>query len=155
MKKIEIIFGLLRLPVDFIMSFMALILAYYIRKSAFVSAYLPMVDEKYLNIYDSFIVYSLALSALTVALLSVYRMYSLKITDSLAVEIKKVFLASRSVVILATILQIAGLSLGRFFIHKLQNYYLKKGYGIRKLLLLGDNPKLFAEVYQTLKGVFI
>jgi len=172
MKKIEIIFGLLRLPVDFVMSFSALILAYYLRKSAFVTAYLPLVDENFLNIYDSFIIYSLALAALTVALLSMYRMYSLKITDSIAVEIKKVFLASivwlmiivtyfflkrsfpfsRSVVILATILQIAGLSLGRFLIHKIQNHYLKKGYGIRRLLLLGDNPKLFAEVYQTLKN---
>ena len=95
MKRSEIFFGLLRIPVDFLATVAALFAAYHLRaQENLLPNYLKPPD---LGIFPDFYTYvQIAFVGALVALLIFvfFNLYTLKITDSLSVEVQKIFVAS-------------------------------------------------------------
>lgn len=160
MKRSEIFFGLLRIPLDFFASLGAFLLAYYLRAQESILPFLFKRPD--LGSFPPFPVYikiSLTGAFVFVALLSLFRLYALKITDSLAAEIRKIFTASliglmaaityyffirefpfsRLVLFYAFGFLFCFVSLGRIFIKILQRYLLRRGIGKRRLVFVGEN----------------
>lgn len=170
MKKFEIYFGVLRLPVDFIMTFLALLASYEIRRSEFVLQFLEPVDLNFLQAYHSFTKYSLVLAVIMVLILMSYGMYSLRTTDTLGAQVKKAFLASgiwlmiivtyffvqrsfpfsRAVILGSALMVAMFLSFGRVMVNAVQRMFLKRGAGVRDVILIGNNNALLTQIYASL-----
>jgi len=161
MKKSEIIFGVLRLPIDFLVTMGAFWLAYTIRPFTdlipgvhfeFLPEMLPSIPEYFW--------FSLGASAFLVFLFVINSLYSLKSTDSFGKAIFKVgFLVSAwlmfiisyyflvvhqlffSRISLAHIwfFTLVFITFGRVLIFSLQSFLLRFDIGKRKVLFIGAN----------------
>lgn len=170
MKKFEIYFGVLRLPVDFVMTFLALLASYEIRRSDFVLQFLEPVDLNFVQAYQSFTNYSLVLAVIMLLILMSFGMYSLRTTDTLGAQIKKVFMASgiwlmiivtyffvqrsfpfsRAVILSSTLMVAFFVSFGRICVNGIQRFLLKRGAGVRDVILIGNNNALLTQIYASL-----
>lgn len=160
MKKSEIIFGLARIPIDFIMTMIAFFWAYHIRQydDLIPGFYFPVDLVNFPKLEDYF---SLSASA-SVALLLVFginKMYSLKSTARIGQEIIQVifltfawlmiiiayyfltreFFFSRLVLAYVGILSVVFISTGRILIRLIERYACRLGIGQRRILFIGTN----------------
>jgi len=160
MKKTEIAFGILRIPIDIAMIVLAFVSAYQLRT---VTDLIPGIQLSLdLSIFpplNEFIQFSGGVGVVLLALFAFNGMYSLKTSHKLSREIGKVvwlatiwilviiayyfvireFPFSRLVLIYSFLLTIIYVSLGRYIINKVQRAFLKIGFGKRKVLFVGLN----------------
>ena len=160
MKKSEIIFGILRIPVDFVTVLAALIGAYYLRLNAnLIPSYNVEFDPSNLISIEEYFKFVLIATAVLMTIFAINRMYSLKSSTKTSKEIGKVlilnatwmmlfvgyfFIApqypfSRLILIYGWLLSSIAMTTGRLVIRLLQYLFLKAGYGKRKLLFIGAN----------------
>jgi len=160
MKKTEIIFGLLRIPVDFTTTFLALIGAYYLRLNAnLIPGYNETIDPESLININEYLNFVLIATIILIIIFAINRMYTLKSSTKTSKEIGKVitlnatwmmlFVAyffitpqypfSRLILIYGWLLSSIAITTGRLIIRLLQYLFLKAGYGKRKLLFIGAN----------------
>lgn len=161
MKKSEIAFGILRIPIDILMTVLAFASAYSLRT---VTDWLPgfdlPIDLSLFPPLHEYINFSIALGVILFVLFALNGMYSLKSSSKLSREIGKViwlsiiwmlliisyyflireFPFSRLVLLYSFFLTAIFISIGRFFINKIQNYLLKIGIGNRRVIFVGINP---------------
>ncbi len=158
MKKSELFFSLLLLPLDYLMIFLAGISAYYIRfadvttdiRPAIFSDSLPM--GPYLKIV-------LFVAFLWLIIFALSGLYNVKSARKIAKEIYKIILAcstglmlvvilifmrrelfdSRFIVLAAWVLAIFYVSFARILIRWLQRYLFKFGIGVHKVVIIGDS----------------
>jgi len=168
MKPSEIAFGILRIPVDFLMTVLAFLLAYQIRLHNLIPIpgnifQLPTETTGPLTeIFpplDEYIRFS-AIAAFFIVLLAVAnRMYSLKATVKFSRELRQIFWVtttwlmgmiayffmtrtfpfSRLALIYSWLLTIILIAGGRLIIRTIQFMLLKAGIGRKKILFIGDN----------------
>ncbi|PIZ71862.1 hypothetical protein COY07_04195 [Candidatus Peregrinibacteria bacterium CG_4_10_14_0_2_um_filter_43_11] len=173
MKKSEIIFGTLRVPIDFIAAMTAFMLAYFLRP---ITDLIPGVQYNFfpeqLPLVADYTRLGLSATLFLVILFAFNKLYSLKITHRFTTEIFKiVFLVSAwlmfiiayyflvihqlffSRIALAHIWLFTNVFIiaGRFLILLIQSFFLRLGIGKRHLLFVGANL-LANEFYQTLKN---
>ena len=160
MKKSEIVFGLLRIPVDFLAAFGALIGAYYLRLNAnLIPGYNETVDPESLISIEEYFDFVLIAITVLIIIFAINRMYTLKASTKTSQEISKVitlnatwmmlfvayfFIApqypfSRLILIYGWLLSSIAMTAGRLIIRLLQYSFLKAGHGKRKLLFIGAN----------------
>jgi len=171
MNKFEIHFGVLRLPVDLAFGFLALISAYFLRKTDLFILLLSEVDVSFLDLSQSYARFSLILTVALIVIFSLFGLYSLRTTDSLASQVRKIFFGtvvwlmliityyflqrdfpfSRSVILMSAVLVVLFVSFGRVLVNMLQKFFLKRGMGVRKVLLVGNNVDLMGRMFQALK----
>jgi exopolysaccharide biosynthesis polyprenyl glycosylphosphotransferase len=166
MKRFEIYFRLIRIPVDFVLAYFALYVTYILRKTEFVSRFLEPVDMGYIGASSDYFELSFVLTFGLLVIFSFMKLYSLKSIDSFSTQVKKVSLSvliwlmsiityyflirsfpfSRSVILFNSVAVIAFVCIGRLAVHLVQNFSLKRGIGVRKVILVGGSKGMLERV---------
>lgn len=169
MKRSEIIFSLIQIPLDFLMIVLAGIAAYILRTSPLVSAWRPVFFHLSFFEYLGFVLVVGACSLIFFALAGLYR---LMVTRSLIYELFLVVLAvtsgvvafalwvflsaqpfeSRLIIFFWWITAIAFVSVARSILKKIQQYAARRyGIGVHNVLLIGHpNPGRSREFFSQL-----
>jgi len=154
-KNAELTFTFLKIPVDYLAILLAGVLAYFIRFRETVQDIRPVVFDLDFNTYFSIIIPLAAIWLVFFAWSGLYKFEKRKITD----EIGKVILAcstgmtaviiymffvrelfnSRFIVLIAWVLSILLVVIGRAIIRKFQNTALSHGYGAHNIVVVGKN----------------
>lgn len=168
MKKPEILFGILKIPVDFIMTSLAIILAYKLRivTASFTS---PIVDGTLPTFIEQFL-FSLKSAALLVFIFALSKNYKLSKGKKFTSESGKVFALwivwvmaiisyyfyirnfpfSRLAIVYGWILTLFLVTFGRILIFSIQRFVNKLGIGKTNLLFIGNN-KITEELSEQFK----
>ncbi|MCD6109897.1 sugar transferase [bacterium] len=160
MKKIEIVFGILRIPIDILMTILAFISAYHLR--TFTNLLPGITLDLNLSSFpplNDYIQFSIIAGIFLFLLFALYGMYQLKSSSKISEEIGSVirlstfwmliiityffsirqFPFSRLALVYSFILTIVLISFGRILIHLIQHLLLKANIGRRKILFVGKN----------------
>jgi exopolysaccharide biosynthesis polyprenyl glycosylphosphotransferase len=172
MKKSEIIFGLLRIPIDFTMVMLGFLAGYTIRlQGDFIpSKYYQFNPEEFppINEYTQL---SATFAVMLVFIFAIFGLYKLKNTDRNLREIKNILIYalvwtlmlmsyffvmrelffSRLVLVFSVILSIVFIIFARSILNAIKTALLKKGVGQRNVLLLGGNKITKSLAKQLLK----
>ncbi len=156
MKRSEILFSVILLPVDFFMLFLAVFLSYHIRISPLVTTFRPVYFNLPLKDYlTSFII----VAPLCLIVFALAGLYKIAVTRRLSDEFFRIFMGvtmglvavvfyiflraelfqSRFLLLATWFLAIITVTSGRFFVRRLQVYLLKYGFGVHRVLLVGEN----------------
>ena len=160
MKRSEIFFGVLRIPVDFASAFAALLAAYQLRaRSDVLPAFLKQPDLGTFPAYPQYFNIALAAAFAFVIIQSLFRLYSLRVTDSFASEIRKIAAASiiwlmaaityyfairefpfsRLVLFFSAAFICVCAIAGRGIIRIVQRSLMRAGIGQRRVIFVGEN----------------
>ncbi len=169
MKKIDLIFGALKVPVDYIMLVAAGVFAYLFRFSHFYTTY---IREATVTIaFSDYFKAVLGLGVVYIIIFAFAGLYSLKFHRKFFDEFVKVilaastgilfvvvyiffnreFFASRFIVLFAWFLSIVFVSFGRFLIRKLHRFAYRKGSFKHFMAIIGSNKTadVLYEYYQS------
>ena len=167
MKRSEIFFNAVLVPLDFCIIVGSAVAAYFLRFHPKVTALRPVLYEVDFN---SYLEATLVVAAVTVLVFTVEGMYTMRVTRTkfkelfkifsasstallilvLALFLNREFFSSRFVIILAWVLTIIGASLVRTIIRWIQGgLAIKKGIGLHRVLLIGKN-----NISKTLRTTF-
>ena len=156
MKKSELIFSSLLIPLDFVMIVLAGITAYYIRFSDFTRDIRPVIFELPFGIYIKVVLFVAFLWLIVFALAGLYNIRSAR---RLVKEVYRVILAcstglmliviiifvrrelfdSRFIVLVAWVLSILYVSFGRILIRNIQRIFFGYDIGVKKVVLIGSS----------------
>lgn len=156
MKKIELFFSTLFVPVDFLMLVLAGISAYYLRFADFLVKMRPVIFHLP---FDSYIQSLIAMSLIWLLIFFLSGLYQIKSARKLGQEIKLIFAAcsmglglvaiiiffrrdlfdSRFIVVITWLLAILYVSFAHIFIRWLQRYLYRFGIGVHKIILVGNS----------------
>lgn len=157
MKRSELFFGAVLVPIDLLALVLAAAVAYFLRTSTYVQSVRPavfVIDLPLSEYLQLVVIVSLAI----IGLFALQGLYSIQVTRRLIDElghiaagisvgimgvIMFVFLRaelfqSRFIVIAAYVLAIIFVSLSRFIVSKVQHLMLNKGYGVYRVVLVGN-----------------
>jgi exopolysaccharide biosynthesis polyprenyl glycosylphosphotransferase len=159
MKKSELIFSALLVPVDFLMFVLAGIAAYFLRVSPLIAKWRPVLFS--LNLpFEKYLFLILIVSVFGVLILAVSGLYNITVQKKLFKEFLQIVIAtsatiliiilyiffnqalfdSRFIILAAWILAIIFISLGRFFVKKLQRFMVGKyNVGARNVVIIGED----------------
>lgn len=160
MKRSEIAFGVLKIPLDFFLALSAFWIAYYLRPitNLIPGIELPFSPNDYPSIANHLVFSSIA-AGILVVIFALNQMYTLKLTSKINRELSKIFFLSASwfmlmvgyffvtrtfpfsrlVLVYSFGLTIAFISIGRILIRALQKFLLRYGIGVRRILVIGNN----------------
>ncbi len=159
MKKSELIFSSLLVPVDFIMIILAGIAAYFLRTSSWVAEWRPVLFSQNLPFSRFFIILVIA-ALFSLAVFALSGLYKIGTTRKLFEELSQVAISisaavlalivflflrgeefeSRFIVLVTWILTILFVFTGRFFIKKIQRYLVGKyNIGTHNILVIGGD----------------
>lgn len=168
MKPSEIAFGILRIPVDFLMTVLAFFLAYQIRLHNLIPVpgsifQLPTETggplAEVFPPLDEYVRFSAIAAVFVILIAAANRMYSLKSTSKFSRELRQIFWVattwlmgmiayffltrtfpfSRLALIYTWLLAMILIASGRLVIRTIQFFLLKAGIGKKKILFIGDN----------------
>ena len=158
MKKSELFFNVLRLPVDFFMLILAGISTYFLR-TRILSSFRPVLFEFNLPL-DKYLYLVLFVSSIFIVAYAVSGLYSLKIRRGFFGEFLRIIVASSAGIMIIIIyiflrqelfdsrfLVLGGwffaiifVFLGRLFVSLLQKYYVTfKDFGVHNVVIVGDD----------------
>lgn len=152
MKKSELIFAFILLPVDIAMILVSFVLAYYLRLNVETSAVFTTDLLEYMKLA----VYLLPAWLVVLALNDLYnqktgkgffnRIYKIFVSNSVAVLFlvlimffSKTLFFSRLILVFIWAISFILIVLGRLLVGTVQNYLLRYGFGRRNLLMVGRN----------------
>lgn len=158
MKRSEIFFGIIRIPLDFALAVIAFRIAYHLRSIEDIATFIKKPDLGIFPPLSEFFRLSLYGALLLVIILAFFNLYSLKITVSFSREVKKIigacsvwlmaavsyyflireFPFSRLALVYSWFFSIILLGAGHLFLHIFQQFLLSHGIGKRRVLLLGS-----------------
>src|SRR4030042_4640960 len=159
MKKSELIFGALLVPVDFLMFLIAGIAAYFLRVSPLIANLRPVLFS--LNLpFQRYLVLLLVVSVFGILVFAVSGLYGIASQKRLLKEFFQIIVGvsatllaviiyifwtreafeSRFIILAAWIFAIIFISLGRFFVKKLQRYMVGKfDVGVHNIVVIGED----------------
>lgn len=155
MKKSELVFTAILVPLDFLMLILASLTAYFLRFNPAIVEIRPVIFDLQLKYYLT-IVFFVAIS--WILIFAVSGLYSIKSNRRLIDQFYKIFtgcsggmmliliviffsrelFSSRFIVLASWIFSIIFVFIGRILIRGAQKFFLKKGIGISNLLIVGD-----------------
>lgn len=156
MKKSELFFGMLLVPVDFAMIAVAAILAYWLRFTPSILELKPVLFDFPFNDY---LKVALAIAPLFILIFAFEGLYSMKATRTfwreffriifsvtvgitliiLIIFLQREWFSSRFVILTAWVMAIAFITLARFTINFIQKLLLiYRGIGVHRLVLIGN-----------------
>ncbi|RJQ34999.1 sugar transferase [Candidatus Parcubacteria bacterium] len=165
MKKADFISNIALVPLDFILLMTAAFSAYYLRFSEIVSGFRPVFYEMPVSDFFQLVVRVSFFAVLIFALSGFYTMHDKKLARELpkiitGVSTVVIFLilsifwqrelfSSRFIIILSWALAIVYLFLARILVILVRNLFFKKGYGLAKIIILGEKStrEPLVEVY--------
>lgn len=154
MKKSELLFSVLLVPVDFIMIVLAALSAYYLRFTGLAVTIRPVIFDFDIRNYFTIV---LIVAFIWILIFFMTGLYNLQRSRRLTEEIRRVFLAcssgfvlivvyiffqrelfnSRFIVLAAWILSMIYVLFGRGLLHIIRNLVYRSGYGVRQLVIVG------------------
>ncbi len=158
MKKAEIVFNVLLVPVDFFMIFLAGIAAYLLRFNKNIADIRPIVFDLPL---EKYMINVFFVAIFFVAIFSILGLYSFRarrkikddffhiiigISSSIMMIVFYTFLvqepiSSRFIIVASWVLAIGFVFLGRIVLEKIRRWLVGKyGYGAHKVFIIGENP---------------
>lgn len=162
MKRSEIFFSAIQLPVDLLMISLAALSAYYVRNIPQILALRPKLYDITLSGFMEVIFFVAPIFVLIFALEGLYQMrttrrfwqeaYRVFKATSLVLVIvivviflKREWFSSRFIILAGWGFTVLYITLGRYLIARVQRYHLlKKGTGVHRVLLIGTNGKMQA-----------
>lgn len=159
MKRFEIFFGIIKIPVDFLMIILAFVAAYNLRLISESVGFAKPIDYTIFPSLNEYLGFSLSSAIALIVILALGKMYSLKTTFKFSTESKKVLTLciiwamaiitsffftrtypfSRLAILYGWTLAFIFVIFGRGLIRVIQILFLKAGIGKRRLLFIGDN----------------
>ena len=155
MKRFEIGLNLLKLIGDFVLIFVAFLLTYFLRREGFYSFISPVVDFTLYKDFAEFVFWAFRLTVIYVFMLfmaSAYKFEKVSLSDEFIAVFKgaifwfgflitfyflnRQFPFSRFVIIFNLFLSLGLLGFGRFLMALLRTFLNKRGYGLKKLLIV-------------------
>lgn len=157
MKKSELFFGAVVLPIDYVALLLAGALAYYLRLSPLIQRWRPVVFQVDLP-FAEFMQLTAVVSAAIVGIFAIQGLYTMQstrraldetagifsgITLGVMLVIVAIFLRaegfqSRFILLAAYAFGITFVLFGRFGVRRLQRWLLSHGYGVHRVLLAGN-----------------
>jgi len=159
MKRSEIIFTVILLPLDFLMLVLAGILAYFLRTNPLVAKFRPVLF--YVNLpLSKFIILTLIVSLLLVLIFALIGLYKIKQKRSISEDFFKILAGvslgviilvfyiflrrewfnSRFLILAGWVLAVVLVTFGRYLVSKLQVYLIKRyKFGTQKLIIIGND----------------
>lgn len=171
MKRSEIWFSIALIPIDYLMVVLAALISYWLRFGETVSEIRPVIYE--LPFFD-FLNIALIIGLVWIIAFAIAGLYAMVATRKLKYELSKIFLASstavliiilafffqrelfssRFIIIASWILGIIFVGCGRIIIRFIQQQFFKKGYGVHRVVIIGDDETtdlIAGELYQNKK----
>ena len=170
MKKSELIFSALLVPVDFLMFVLAGVAAYFLRISPLVANLRPVLFTMNLP-FEKYFLLVLIVAIFGIFIFAVSGLYSITAQKKLFKEFLQIVIAtsatllvvilyiffnqalfdSRFILLMAWILVIVFVSLGRFFVKKLQRFMVGRyNVGVRNIIVIGED-KLSKKVIEEIE----
>lgn len=161
MKRSEIYFSAIQVPVDFLMIVLAGLSAYYLRSLPMFEGYVSRVFNISFQNYLEFTLFVAPFFLLIMAFEGLYTMRATRtftkeaygvaraVSLGLVVLVIAVFLnrewfSSRFVILVGWALTVAYIVVARYAIQRVQKWYLvNKGIGMHRVLLIGTNQKMY------------
>ncbi|PIS43048.1 MAG: hypothetical protein COT24_00340 [Candidatus Kerfeldbacteria bacterium CG08_land_8_20_14_0_20_40_16] len=183
MNKSELTFSAILVPLDYLVVFLAGLVAHGLRFGTFLTDIRPVIYELS---FRNFLPILLIASSIWIFVFALSGLYNIKTTRRMVEELAKIFLAcstavliiivfiffqrelfsSRFIIISGWLLSIIFISIERFIIRSIQRHFLKKGIGIHRVFVVGkdattgrivnelnDNPGLGYKIVGQLKEV--
>ncbi|MBI4235133.1 sugar transferase [Candidatus Peregrinibacteria bacterium] len=171
MKRFEIFFGIIKIPVDFAMTVLAFLAAYQLRLiTEPISGIAKPIDYSVLPTLSEYFTFSAYLALALIVIFIFGKMYTIKTTLKFSKESRKVlifwsfwamsiitwffftrtFPFSRLAIIYSWTLTLIFILSGRGLVKMIQTAFLKKGIGQRKILIIGKN-QIADKIEQTLQ----
>jgi len=168
MKKSELVFSAILIPVDFLMVFLAGLLSYRLRFYSFVAEIKPAIYEiifkEYLNIL-------LIASVVFIIIFALTGLYAIKSNRRIIDEIGKIFVActasialliififfrrewfsSRFIILVGWVCSILLVSIGRVIVRSIQHGLLRKGLGAHYIVIIGQDKNtddIMSQIHQ-------
>ena len=159
MKRSDIIFTALLVPVDFLILVLAGLFAYFLRTSSLISQWRPVLFNINLP-FQRYFEIVLVVALFWIAIFALVGLYQIKRSNRLIDEffqivtassaglmaiiiyifIKREWFDSRFIILVAWFLAIIFVFLARVLIRKLQQYLIiKYGFGVEKIVIIGDD----------------
>ncbi|MBU4332747.1 sugar transferase [Patescibacteria group bacterium] len=157
MKKSELTFSVVLVPLDYIMILLAGMSAYFLRYSKF---YQENIREIVFDLpFNGYFATILGVGIFWVGIFALTGLYTIGVRRKFIDEFSKIFVGcsaglalitflvffkrelfdSRFIVLAAWILAILYVSIGRFIMRKIQQYFVKRGYGIKRVVVIGND----------------
>lgn len=171
MKRFEIFFGIVKIPVDFISTVLAFLAAYQLRLiTEPIPGIAKPIDYTILPTINEYLEFSGQAALILVIIFAFGKMYGLKTTFRFPQEIRKTIIMcgiwstlmityffftrtfpfSRLAILYSWALTLLFLIIGRALIRAIQKAFLNAGIGRRKLIFIGNNA-VTSEIYKALK----
>lgn len=171
MKRLEILFGLLKIPIDFASVVLAFLVAYKLRLITDpINLIAKPIDYEALPTITEYFEFSLYFAAALIFVFAIGHMYTLRSTLKFSEEFKKTFILgllwvmltitwfyfsrtfpySRLAMAYSWSITFIFVALGRGLIKTIQRAVLKAGHGRTKILFVGNN-KITLELFENLK----
>lgn len=156
MKKFELFFNVILLPLDYLILVLAGITAYNLRFMESVSSWMPVVYQVPFNVYLQSV---LLIAACWVLLFVILGLYSLKGDKTLVLEIRRTAIyasmgfvglmvyiffvrqmfSSRFIVLASWIIAVIYLVILRLLVEVVRKMLYRAGFGVRKIVVVGDS----------------
>lgn len=156
MKRSELLFAILLIPIDFIMLVLAGLSAYYLRVGSFVTEFRPVIFTLPVGQYMTYV---LIIAMLWVIIFALTGLYSIKSDRRMLNEFKKIvgacsvgllaiivmiflkreLFSSRFIILAAWGISILYVTIGRLIILHIQRQFVKWGIGSNKIIIIGDD----------------
>lgn len=163
MKRSELFFNAVQVPIDFLMIFLAAVSAYSIRHIPEVYKALELKPKLYNYPFESYMKIVLMVAPFFILIYALEGLYDIRATRKFWQEAMKVFFAttiglfiiivaiflkrewfsSRFIILAAWLIAVAYVVVARYLIQLIQKWLLRsRGIGVHKLLLVGRNKKI-------------
>jgi exopolysaccharide biosynthesis polyprenyl glycosylphosphotransferase len=164
MKRSELFFSAIQVPVDFLMIVLAAITAFNVREMPDVISYFQLSSLEYHHVYfNDYIRIALIAAPIFVVIFAIEGLYDIRVTRKfwkealrvlmatsiglmvviVAVFLKREWFSSRFIILAAWMLVVFYVVVIRYLLHLIQRWLVvHKGIGVHRLLLIGRNGKL-------------
>ncbi len=162
MKRSEIFFSAMQLPIDIVMITLAALSAYYVRNIPQILSLRPKLYDLTLSSFMEVVLFVAPIFVLIFAIEGLYQMRTTRrfwqeayrvfqatslvlVIVIVAIFLKREWFSSRFIILAGWGFTVLYVIIGRYLIARIQRYYLlKKGMGVHRVLLVGTNGKMQA-----------
>ncbi len=162
MKRSEIYFSAIQVPVDFLMIVLAATSAYFLRGLPMFEGYVSRVFNLS---FENYLAFSLTVAPFFLLIIALEGLYTMRSTRSfskeaygvvraitlgliilvIAVFLNREWFSSRFVILVGWAIAVVYVVASRFLIQRVQRWFLvNRGMGMHRILLIGTNQKMYA-----------
>ncbi|OGY31598.1 MAG: hypothetical protein A3C02_04730 [Candidatus Andersenbacteria bacterium RIFCSPHIGHO2_02_FULL_45_11] len=159
MKRSELFFGAILVPIDFVALLFASAAAYYLRLSNVAQGVRPAVFEFDLP-FAEYMQLSAIVALVIIGLFAIHGLYAMRVTRKVLDEVTQIFsgisigimlvilyiflsaelFQSRFIIITAYVFAFVFVSIGRMLVREIQHVLLRRGMGVHRVVLAGNGP---------------